>query len=67
MWGRHVEHEIHEATKKAKNDQQVKAKAQMVFQRLMTGPEMESSGEEEAKPPPTGQFRDPAARFGKKG
>lgn len=66
MWGRHVEAEIREGTKKAKNDQQFRAKAIMVFNRLMAEPEPETSEEEEKpKPVKQGQFRDPAAFFKK--
>ena len=58
MWGRHVEHELHEATKKAKNDNQAQQKAMMVMRRLMSPPEEEKESEAPAK---TAKFKDPAA------
>lgn len=64
MWGRHVEHELTEATKGAKNDRQAMGKAQMKMRTLMTDPKAESEDSEvKAPPPPSGAFRDPAARL----
>lgn len=63
MWGRHVEAEIKEATKKAKTDAQAQSKAMMVMRRLMTEPVEEDEEESTPVPPKSGMFRDPAERF----
>lgn len=65
MWGRHVENELHQSTKKAKTDAQAQSRAMLAMKRLMTDPTEEEDSETPA-PVPTGQFRDPAARFTKK-
>lgn len=62
MWGRHVEAELREATKKAKTDAQAQSKAMMVMRRLMDPPAAEPEEESQApKPVSFGKFRDPAA------
>lgn len=68
MWGRHVEHELHEATKKAKTEGQAQSRAIMVMKRLMDPPSEESETDDEDKTAPSpkpsaGKFRDPAARM----
>lgn len=65
MWGRHVEYELHQATKKAKTEAQATTKATMTMRRLMTDPVTDEEEEEvkEAPRPSAGKFRDPAARM----
>lgn len=68
MWGTYVEGEIHEATKKAKNDAEAERKVALVMSRIFRGSES-SDGESNDRPVKAApnRFRDPGASLKAKG